>query len=757
MAAYVLRNRVHAGAIIRNRAWCICPRHSICVCHPPGENPGNVAYDAVRYALSRLMAISQHYTGSGYEAYIARLCMVAYLPVTRLFDTAATKNRSPDTYSVANCAPLVNIDKVLCFDTMPNMCGLMFDNDYWYETKNFVEGSLESAYHHMFCKALPQRCKLRSTLPICVLYGVQHGQFADFMYAVVRCSLMGLLPTATAACSFETIRRIDQLFTPPDTSDSGTRCEFVCRFGYIMFHTVKNFVTYAVSGISGLREVLDLTYGWWAFEKQVASTMTQIRLQISDELSSVTPTATLFEPIATAPEVVPLLGIDPLAAATNSETHDSLLMEGFIGTSYSSRPLKRWSRASKSMIVTTGGGQLVSKGDTTAGVNHRSFEAAIGPAEDLAFRLNGLGEKNMFQMCREPAHVIIRLCLQTRAVKTPPLDERLPRYEPLQLHTAEARMQQFYGVSPATAKAVIDGLMQYRATGYVSGQLVTHLSSDTLSDDDARALSIYCSDIDISALFHFVPLPDDIRLAQLEALRRKYQIHASNTCETELINLSEVYFCLTCMSTKAFVVESAALGHVGCGSVGIPHVVFNNDTRQLECRQCVDKTHMFRFTMAGILARIGKTLHCICTECASICVFDAFAYRGDEYVCATCCQRRISRRQSEFYRVEQCALGFCDKKLPKDGMGSDLLVIDDTTQPSHVETQRVVAYCSRHRRLANQVHKTTQRLSEMNATIETLMFNGNMPARGAVKKKEITRTANAARRHEPYSLFGGAH
>ena len=730
----------------------------MCSCPPAGENPEDIVYDATRYALARLMTICQHYLGTGREAYIARLCMVAYLPLTRLFDAhSPTKLKSmhePDgsrVLDIDRCAKLVDIDEVLCFNTMPNMCDMMWANDYWYETKRFQENTLRHAYHHMFCKALPQRCKFRSMLPICVEYGVQHGQFADFMYAVVRCSLMGLSETASAPCSFESIRRLDAIFAPAEDLDSGRRCEFVCRFSHVMFHAVKEYVCTTVRHISGLSDMLDLTYRWWIFESRIHDTMKQIRMQISDEFNSVVHGAPLLEPAMLLPSEIPKLGIDEMANVTTDSEMNDLILQGYIGDAYSSRPLEFWSRANKSMIVKTGGGQLISCGTTTDGSIHTSFEAAMGPVEDTACRLNGAQEKNMFQMCREPAHVIIRLALQRRIKPTASLEQRIPRYEPFDMHTAEERMQKYYGISPATAHCVVMGLHEYRATGYVCADFFDTLNSPSLSQEDADALSVYCDDIDISALFHFVPLPDELRQEQLQAIRRKYCIQEDDSDETELGNLAEVYFCLTCMSTKAFVVESPEDGLIACGSVGIPHVVYNNSTHQLECRQCTDKSKMFRFSLAGIMARIGKRLHIICSECASICLMDITSYSGNSYICATCVQNAITKRQREFDQTDVCAMEHCKTKLPRDASCHTMLVIDDSKN----NEPHVVGYCYTHRMMATMVHRTTNILSEINSAVVELIKEKMAPRRGAMKKTDVTRFAIAAHKHVAYSLFGG--
>jgi hypothetical protein len=424
-----------------------------------------------------------------------------------------------------------------------------------------------------------------------------------------------------------------------------------------------------------------------------------------------------------------------------------LLMQGFVGSAFAKQPLQRWNRATKSIVVTTGNGHTAARCGGAASSTHRSFEAAIGPAEDLAFRLNNDLEKNMFHMCHEELQTVVRLCLGDNLQPAHSALERTPRFEPLFLDTAEARMQSEYGISAATAKCVVDSLYEYRATGYVAGELLRTLSSTELSTADARALSLYCEDVDISSLFHFAPLPNSLRDSQLEAIRRKFNISKDNTDEAELQRLSEIYFCLGCMATKAFVVENTDAGHVACGSIGIPHVVFNADKKEVECRQCTHASRLFRVTMAGMVVRIGRHSHILCTDCGSITLLDPFATCGNEYICGTCKRKRIATKQREFFQLDVCALTGCDQKLPRDT--HDLLVTDDTG------VQRIVAYCKMHKSMAEQMHKMTTVVSEMNTAIIRIIEDNAAPRRGALGKKEVARFANAARRCAPFSLLGG--
>jgi hypothetical protein len=771
LVEYVKNNVVHARVAVRNRAWCVCPRSEVCMCKPLGEPGADEVYDAVRYAISRLVTICQNYGGGGVESYVARLCMVAFLPLTRMYDTTPAESlcgmvddiAQPMT-GVARCAALVDIDNVLCFDTMPSLCSLVWAGDYWYEGRQFREGSIESAYHHVFGKTYPLRCHFRNMQKICVEYGVQHGEFADFMYAVVRCSLMGLCQTATSSCGFEAIRRVDTLFSPAEGLDSGERCAFVCRFGYVMFHAVKEYLCHIIRNVAGLSDVLDLTYRWWMFERRVADTTCAIRLRMSDEFASVEAGAPVLEPIVAEPVAVFEIGRSALPFAdavrgTGTGTaigasDEEVLLSGYVGGAYADRRQMKWSRTTKSITVSTGGGQLLTQGATTLttpGARPGSFEAAMGPVEDAAYRLNNDQEKNMFHIRRDPLPTVIRMCLGRNLRPAEGVLARTPRYEPLFLDTAEDRLQTIYHIPAAVAATVTRGLYVYNATGYVTEELLLVLEDPSMPESVADAMSRYCEDTDISSMFHFVALPEALRVAQLQALQRKFAIMPGDTDDTELRNLSEVYFCLTCMSFKAFVVESATAGIVACGSVGVPNVVYDYADSTLQCRQCVQQTRMFRFCMAGMIVRVGRHNHILCTVCGSITILDPLAYRGDAYACATCVHAQLFKEQRDVFQLELCALPECSKKLPRDNAGHYMVVCDDTADGA----TRIVAFCRAHRNMADQVRKNTDVLTEINTAIVELIKENLAPRHGSHDRRDITRFANAARRYKPYSLIGG--
>jgi len=717
---YVQCNRVHAQVTVQNRAWCVCPRGAVCECARIGES-GDGVYDAIRYALARLVAICQNYDGAGYESYIARLCMVAYLPLTRLYDASGVNGRrAVDGHSVV--APiqldeaweLVDIDNVLSVETMPNLCPLVMSADFWYEGHAKRHGNVERVFQHVLEKAFPLRCHFRNMRKICVEYGAQHGEFGDWIYAVVRCSLMGLFPTCASSCGFEAIRRIDVLFAPASDLCSKERCEFVCRFNYVMFHAVKEYLCYLISTMSGMREILDLTYRWWMFDSRMYDTMHRLRLLLSDEFATVVSEADALEPVLARLDETFTLG---LAADPES---DDLLACGAV-------PL--------------------SKG---AGTEHTSDdEAVMVRVEAVAEKANTEQEKNMYHMRRDKVATVIRLCLGPNACEPLGILDRPVVHEPFAIQTVAARLVRFYAVPVAVATCIANGMHYYFATGYVSHSMVSLLENESLDPVMCASLSRYCDDITLSSTFHFMRLPESLRLAQLQAIRRKYDIIQSETSEEQLTALSEVYYCLSCASFKAFVVHNAVDGLVSCGFVGIPEVVYDERACGIKCRQCVEKTQMFRFCMAGLVARIGRDTHVICTCCGSLTIFDPFSYTGDEYICATCIHRRVFAKQRSVYQLENCPLPDCKQKLPKDNTGHFIVVQDDAGE------RRIVAYCRTHRYFAEQVARNTTVLSEINTAVIGLITDTLAPSAPRASRSDIARHSNSARRFVAFSLFAG--
>jgi hypothetical protein len=708
VATYVNNNLIHARLTVTTRAWCVCPRSSVCVCPMLGTS-GDPVYDAARYALSRLLLICQNYDGTGLHAYSARVCMAAYLPLTALYDV-----RRSDTFRVemATAAKLVDIDAVSCFNTLPNLCHVIYNASFWYETSTHKETTIEYVFEHVFGKAFPLRCHFRNMQKICILYGSRFDEFADFMVSIVRCSMLGLYPNAASSCSYEAMRRVDVLFTPTADMDGGRRCEYVCRFGYIMFHAVKEYLCSVTSGMAGLRDVLNLTYRWWTFEDRVFRTMSQIRVMLSNTFVNVDWLADDDDDATDATM------LDP--ASSDAEGASVELMQGSLDVAYAERPLTRWNRSTKSM-TTSNDAQLRPKQDRRVAC----LEIAMGPVEDRAYRLNNEQEKNMYHLRKDAPPAIIRTCLGRNLTPREDTAKGVVRYEPFRVEDAAARMTTHYGIEVGLAARIVEGIDIFNITGYIGSRMRAELGAATLPTATAMALSRYCEDIDISSMFNFVPLPWSIRVAQLDAIRRKFTIMEYDTNEAELCALSDVFFCLACMSFKAFVVENASNASVACGFVGTPNVVYDYFNKQLKCRHCTSASRMFRFQLAGMAVRVGQHTHVLCTDCSSVTFLDPFAYKGDEYVCGACSVRRKAEASVAVFQVDSCPVPSCSRPMPTGASSHQLSVTDDTAGGCH----RVVVFCRQHRYIAARIARSTTVLSELLERVDLAIKDAGAPSR----------------------------
>jgi hypothetical protein len=278
-------------------------------------------------------------------------------------------------------------------------------------------------------------------------------------------------------------------------------------------------------------------------------------------------------------------------------------------------------------------------------------------------------------------------------------------------------MSSLYGIEEGLAMRIVEGIEIFNVTGYIGARMLTELGASTFPAHDARALSRYCEDLDISSMFHFTPLPLSLRTAQLRAIRNKLTIMESDTTEAELCSLSEVLFCLTCMSFKAFVVDRGSKSNVACGFVGIPNVVYDSFRSKLQCRQCTVSSRLFRFEMIGMAVRVGTHTHILCTDCSSITILDPFAYVGSEYVCRLCVTRRLQDTHRALSHLNECPVPSCARHPASDPTCSHIAVTDDTNGG----VPRVVAFCRQHRYLANRVARSTTIFSELLAGIDDCM------------------------------------
>ena len=186
----ILVDGAHAKEVIDERAWCACADDDdgdtggACSCPPLGHDP---VFDVVRYAIGILSRMTAATEGKGPTALVARVGMMAYLPLTRRYD-GGERNISMDV-----AAAEVNVDKAEAGWTLPNVRHILLNSEIWRTASSYKEGSIEAMLAHMFSKAMPIRCHFRRARAAAVCTSaVDAEEFGKLTTQVLRCSLMGL-------------------------------------------------------------------------------------------------------------------------------------------------------------------------------------------------------------------------------------------------------------------------------------------------------------------------------------------------------------------------------------------------------------------------------------------------------------------------------------------------------------------------------------------------------------------------------------
>ena len=272
---YILRNKMPCNNIVmQQRAWCKHNYGSACDCGMVGMEDGDAVYDATRFALARLVMMCAQHGGKGEAAFVARVAMAAYLPITRIYDNGGT------VATMKEAAALVDIDKTESAFYLPNIRHILLNVELWAAGPVYKTGTVECMVAHLLGKALPIRCHFRNMRKITTKYCLKDkNKFDKLMHSVLRCMLLGLFPDSEAPPSFETIRSMDRLTTPASVpvDDMG---KFACKYDYLVFHATKEFLVLLVDGMPPLKKLLQLTYRWDVFVRQVKTSTAAIRKTI---------------------------------------------------------------------------------------------------------------------------------------------------------------------------------------------------------------------------------------------------------------------------------------------------------------------------------------------------------------------------------------------------------------------------------------------------------------------------------------------
>lgn len=654
--ARIVSDVAHAKSIISERAWCACSRKGgggRCVCPEIGVDG---VFDAVRYAIGVLAHMGAATGDVGPTAVLARVGMMAYLPLTRRYDAGERK------IDIEEATALVNIDTAEAGWSMPNLRHILLNSEIWSTVSNYKDGTIEAMFSHVFSKALPIRCNFRRARAAAVCASpIDAVEFAKFMTQLLRCSLMGLFRGSTSGTGFDVIREVDSLLTKileeescaewgantkrrrkqvrvnSTDCDDLTPTEFLTlvegvsvgarRFSYLLFVAMKEFIVTMVEGDPALRKILSLTFDWDCFEREVRATSDAIR-------------ARLF-------------------------TNPVYAEEEFVSLNAHAEYLTRWHT------------------------------------------------KHMYTVRRVGFADMITTAMGSNAVQIS-YDEAPYHYELFDPGTCVERMHTVYEVPKDLAMVVDESIRIYIATG-VPPEGMQILGASDMSVEAARAISMYARDLAASQFFYFHAGSEAMRTQHREALRARYAIIEAVTVD-EVDALATYPFCLQCDSWKAPIPNSAkVVDAVVCHVMGVQNVRYDAEVKEVKCAACFDNGRMFSVPMAGNVCRLGRDVFTLCGLCGAVTSLNVRTMLNGRHACVACLQSVLVAEELHVDRSKTCAYIHCTNVAPTDRCAPAFVVSDDVTAEGDM---RVISLCKGHRAVGTRAMKESRVLSVVSAFIE---------------------------------------
>ncbi len=301
---YVRANGAHAARQVRRvAAWSIDDDDDV---------EGDPVYAAARYALSVLQEVCMRYKGDGGEAYAARVCMAAYLPLVRCYEGGARRVRMEDAVR------LVDVEAVVCHATMPNMRRLVERVSFFVKgAKTVRDNNIVRVLEKMFIKAAPLHGHYSDFALSAAKYADGFPSFAALAVMIMRCSLLGLYPTCAAPPGFHAMQCMDRVFP---ARPRGPMTDAVCMHNFVIFTAFREYMCHVLAGIPSVHTLLCHTYQWAIFESRIHDSMLAIRMACADAVLGRRPGDVTVAMLAPADAVARELNRDTPKSAYQPQT-----------------------------------------------------------------------------------------------------------------------------------------------------------------------------------------------------------------------------------------------------------------------------------------------------------------------------------------------------------------------------------------------------------------------------------------------------
>ena len=158
---------------------------------------------------------------------------------------------------------------------IPNVINYIPDCSFWSDIR-----SKTNPIVHVLSKGLPQRCQIRNMREILNKYSRKHDIVYEFIFACLKCSLLGMYESCTTRPSLAVRIRLYRKFN--SISKAELLQWMLGDHQQLLFYVIKEFLIFGVRDIPSIYAEIERRYYWDKFEQCVNKAMNTVRANIED-------------------------------------------------------------------------------------------------------------------------------------------------------------------------------------------------------------------------------------------------------------------------------------------------------------------------------------------------------------------------------------------------------------------------------------------------------------------------------------------
>ena len=168
-----------------------------------------------------------------------------------------------------------SMDYIFHQGLIPNVINYIPDCSFWSDIR-----SKSNPIVHVLSKGLPQRCQIRNMREILNKYSRKHEMVYEFIFACLKCSLLGMYKTCMVRPPLNIRIRLYRKF---NTISKAELLQWMLGdHQQLLFYVIKEFLIFGVRDIPSIYAEIERRYYWDKFEQCVNKAMNTVRSNIED-------------------------------------------------------------------------------------------------------------------------------------------------------------------------------------------------------------------------------------------------------------------------------------------------------------------------------------------------------------------------------------------------------------------------------------------------------------------------------------------